>query len=109
MQSGHLRCAEYHIDSAWSCNEKVVTPLSDFFEKMVTVGHRIKEIASERKVDKTTQQTAATEAAARQRWMFIAGTFLRSLRLSDLACFRPSPLAWIEYFGISQVSSGLDI
>jgi hypothetical protein len=62
----------------------VDTPLSDFFEKVVTIGLQMKDVAARLSADKNVQELALSEAQSRQRWMFLATTFLRAVRMSDL-------------------------
>lgn len=61
------------------------TPLSKFFDRMVSVGTRMKEVASQLEADQRVQDAALDEQAARQRWMFRATTFLRAVRMSSLS------------------------
>jgi hypothetical protein len=62
----------------------VDTPLSDFFEKVVTIGLQMKDVAARLSADKNVQELALSETQSRQRWMFLATTFLRAVRMSDL-------------------------
>lgn len=63
----------------------VNTPLSDYFEKTVTLGLQMKEAASRLEADEQTSQAALSEVSARHRWVYVATTFLRAVRMSKLA------------------------